>query len=361
MAKIVCLHEPRKDCDVKVLIAAAPDDEERGDGDGYDQLQSVVLYATSARLSEVPYFHTSLTSSWQPPGSGKVLLKSVSAAAKIMRCADHLLFKTCVDKCMMYLAAAPWSDEDERAIRNAVSAIGLPLSLDLVARLDDCLDERQIFKEFLNHLTQSFECTRVTAIVKDAAAKAPHEMVKSFYKPLFLQVWSEITQLFLQESKGLQSFKARFGIPLKDHWVSFTRTLLLCTDAKAEIAKAIALQSNAFQSIHSFQQKSFFTSSSDIACVLIHIFEGAISVKHGSTIFLSNSERASLLVTWAPVVNGIEDANVNIAFKNVFVTLPPRHPSGMRLVTENRQKPFFEPCFVWWRASYQKCYSTLIF
>ncbi|MCO5596940.1 hypothetical protein L7F22_051011 [Adiantum nelumboides] len=302
--------------DTQVLIAAAPDDE---DGDGDDQLQSVVLYATSARLSEVPYFQTSLTSSWQPPGPGKVfelrlkcaalcspedyiacfeflvashpadqvLLKSVSAAVKIVRCADHLLFKTCVDKCMMYLAGAPWSDEDEWAIRNAVSGIGLPLSLDLVARLDDRLDERQIFKEFLNHLTQPFECARVAAIVKDAATKAPHETIESFYKPLFLQVWSEITQLFLQESKGLQSVKAvRFGIPLKDDWVYFTRTLLSCTDAKAEIAKAIALQSNAFQSIHGFQHKLFFTSPSNIACVLIHIFEGAISVKHGSTIFL---------------------------------------------------------------------------
>ncbi|MCO5551577.1 hypothetical protein L7F22_005082 [Adiantum nelumboides] len=176
-AKVVFLQEPQDDCDVEVSITPP-------DG-GDDDCDSLLLYATFVLLFDIPYFQTlSLREAWQQsegkPGSGKVctilmlecpaycspddylacfkflvqldppemLIKSILAAAKIMRYADHLLFEVCADKCMKYLAAAPWSEEEERAIRDAVSGMGLPLSPDLAARLDPLLDEFHIFKEF---------------------------------------------------------------------------------------------------------------------------------------------------------------------------------------------------------------------
>ncbi|KAI5069814.1 hypothetical protein GOP47_0016115 [Adiantum capillus-veneris] len=393
MVKIVCLQEPQKDCDVKLLIPAL--------GDWEDQLGSIVVYAASARLSGIPFFQASLREPWQWIGPKKIcelklrciphcspedymacfkflvdsdhpkmLIKSVLDATKIMRCADHLLFKGCVDVCMQYLAAAPWSDEEERAVRNAVSSMGLPRSLDLVVRLDEHLDELHIFKEFFTKLIVPFQSKEVEAIVKDAMTNAPYEMIKSFYKPLFLQVLSEFTQRFLSDSNDIllrtgldyghttvliDTFFAGYA-RMRDEWVSFTYTLLLYAVKKAEIAKMITNWSSTFEVINAYLP-AFFTASPNIASLLINIFEGAISIEHGTMIFLSNSERASLLVAWAPVVDGIDDAKLHVAFKNVFTTLPPRHPSSVQLLRANHRKPFFEPCYVWWWYSLSKMFK----
>lgn len=61
--------------------------------------------------------------------------RDVQDALGILEVAAEFLFHDCVDACMRYLEAVPWTSEDENAIRASIVNLHLQASPDLAARL----------------------------------------------------------------------------------------------------------------------------------------------------------------------------------------------------------------------------------
>ncbi|MCO5584524.1 hypothetical protein L7F22_038452 [Adiantum nelumboides] len=371
--KLVAL-EPLETCDVRVhLINVRPAAHQVRVSRGSLSLLSKILDifatvvadetfyvvgATSSLLSKIPYFAAGLSEHWKQQHEETISstsdpkqiialslhcaaqtspqdyvacfkfltnnvndmqMESVSAAVRIMRCADHTLFQECAEQCMAYLAAMPWSDKEEVVIRDAVSLMGLPPSSDLCQRLhpDKYIDGPKIFKDLVTDYivrSQSFSHRQLEALVKDALTKPPSELVSTFYVPTFIEVWSvlsrELIQYMAAERNGSCTWSLAVQAKKTDKWICLTRVLARHAQMKAKLAKVIALNSPQFSTLILAIQNEVedlkSSSKDNLAGLVTSILEGAIpaaagSDPHATGPFLLNSERASLVAMWAPV------------------------------------------------------------
>lgn len=67
--------------------------------------------------------------------SKQLKFNSIQEALSILEIASELLFADCVNSCMQYLEAIPWTAESESEIRSSIMSLQLQLSPDLAVRL----------------------------------------------------------------------------------------------------------------------------------------------------------------------------------------------------------------------------------
>lgn len=67
--------------------------------------------------------------------SKQLKFNSIQEALSILEIASELLFADCVNSCMQYLEAIPWTAESESQIRSSIMSLQLQLSPDLTVRL----------------------------------------------------------------------------------------------------------------------------------------------------------------------------------------------------------------------------------
>ncbi|MCO5568879.1 hypothetical protein L7F22_022581 [Adiantum nelumboides] len=351
-------------CDVKVCIL--PPHEEAINP---TPTSPSAIYAPAHLLATVPYFQACLSEPWQkatvPPSScarREVILEcadssspsdyldcllflapqkpsqmSVDVAIRLLRASDHLLYQECADVCMAYLASTPWSDKDEEMVELTISSMGLKPSSDLAARITSA-DDMQVLKEVITGLIEKSDsgkrnvaaiCDFVRVAFKDGPPQAACLCVS-----VIRDLWNTFTNNLIDGGPP----------PSLILWNTLTVLLLNYGDAETFLADFVRFSKKLCISLmYSHERYS-------LEKVLTRSFLCAVPGNTDTVVLLSNSQRATLLASWAPMVAQLNCRSLEAAFKQVFTTLPLQDPALIALVKEEATNPYFQDCYAWWRT-----------
>ncbi|XP_057865203.1 BTB/POZ domain-containing protein At1g63850 isoform X2 [Cryptomeria japonica] len=235
---------------------------------------------------------------------------SVQEALSLLQIASELLFTDCLNSCMQYLEAVPWSAENEHQIRASIMSLQLHLSPDLAVRLSTsgCVQDfnpLNTMGEILSELL-SLVSNGASSKAREITKRVLHDNMQITTSPTFADV--NKSALFRELQNNLDIVKSQlckfanyfswnsYQISIASSALCWLLDEMFALEIADMAVKMIAEEQELAQLVVSRIYQNPFTET------LFKILVRLLRALQIGQVICQRSVRLSLVKTWLPVI-----------------------------------------------------------